>query len=127
MKSIALCAYVFAMTAILNSAPREVAWTGWFSDERCAAGRAKSGAFTATNPDCAKRCITEGAAPVFISEQAQAIFKIRNYPAAVDDLGYHLEIKATLDEENHTLSIDSVKRLAYEGASCARPKKAGPK
>jgi hypothetical protein len=43
--------------------------TGWFSDQKCASPRAASGTFTAMNPDCAnaKKCIENGARPVFIS------------------------------------------------------------
>jgi hypothetical protein len=73
----------------------------------------------------AKRCIERGAAPVFISEQAKGIFKVKDYPGIIDDLGYHVEIAAMVDESAKTISVQKVKRLSYEGATCARPKKIG--
>jgi hypothetical protein len=39
---------------------------GWLSDEGCARGRAESGVFTATNGECAKRCVSEGKKIVLI-------------------------------------------------------------
>jgi hypothetical protein len=69
----------------------------------------------------------KGAAPVFISEQVKAIFKIEDYPGVVNDLGYHVEIAAMVDESAKTISVRKGKRLSYEGATCARPKKIGTK
>ena len=60
--------------------------------------RAASGTFTATNSDCAKRCIQNGSAPAFISEQAQAVFTVKDYPAVADDLGFRVEELAEVDE-----------------------------
>jgi hypothetical protein len=54
-------------------------WTGWFSDEACATARANSGVYTATNPDCARKCIEKGGAVVFIAEQEGAIYIVKNY------------------------------------------------
>ena len=91
-----------------------------FSDSQCASARASAGLYTATNPDCAKTCIQKGATPVFISEQAKAVFKVRDYPGVLDDLGYRVEIDAAVDLASKTVSIEHVKRLSYEGASCER-------
>ena len=102
---------------------KSVSWTGWFSDLKCASARAASGTFTATNSDCAKRCIEAGAAPVFISEQAKAIFQVKAYSAVVGDLGYHLEVQGTVDDAANTITIEKVKRLDYEVRACVRPKK----
>jgi hypothetical protein len=107
---------------VADTASKRVTWTGWFSDVKCASGRAASGVFTATNPDCARKCIQEGAAPVFISEQARAVFTVKDH-VVLDDLGYHVEIQATVDAAAKTISDLKVKRLEYEGAACGRPKK----
>jgi hypothetical protein len=101
---------------------KSVTWTGWFSDSQCATARAKSGVFTPTNPDCARKCIENGSAVVFISEQAQALYTVKGYASAVDDLGYRLEIQASIDNGAKILTVHSAKRLEYKGASCARPK-----
>lgn len=109
------------LAAFAEPTPQNIAWTGWFSDNACAAPRVKNGYITATNPECAKKCIEKGEAAVFISEQAKDLFKISGYTGAVEDLGYHVEVKGTVDPSSRTLSIKSVKRLEYQGASCARP------
>jgi hypothetical protein len=101
---------------------KDAGLTGWFSDEGCATGRVKSGLISPTNPECARKCIDSGKAVVFISEQEKALFKVKDYHAAKDDLGYHIEISGTLDKASGTITVKSVKRLGdYEGPSCARP------
>jgi hypothetical protein len=110
-----------------SAAEKSVTWTGWFSDFNCASGRAASGIFTATNPDCAKICLEKGAAPVFISEQAKAIFRVKDSASVIENLGYHIEVQATVDEAAGTIGIQKLTRLSYEGAACGRPKKSGGK
>jgi hypothetical protein len=102
---------------------KSVTWTGWFSDQGCASGRAASGVFTATNPECAKKCIEGGAEAVFIGEEAKAVYKVKDYPSVVDDLGWRLEIAGTVDESAKTISVTSVRRLAPVVLSCGRPRK----
>ena len=121
-----MAAFSLIFLALAGGAKAEeksVTWTGWFSDVKCAAPRAAAGVFTITNPDCAKSCLEKGAAPVFISEQARAIFQVKDYSSIIADLGYHLEIQGTVDEAAKTIAIRDVKRLAYQGAACARPRK----
>jgi len=123
--------FVYAILAFLPTlAPAEtktVTWTGWFSDSKCAVARASSGTFTATNPECAKTCIEKGAAAVFISEQAKAVFKVKDYSNVIDDLAYRVEINAKLDDASRTLSIEKVTRLEYNAPACYRPKMRAPK
>jgi hypothetical protein len=126
-RSLSVAAAFFAASLALagdsEPATQSVTWTGWFSDFDCASGRVASGIIAATNPDCAKQCIAKGAAPVFISEQAKALFQVKAYPKLVDDLGYHVEVQAKVDTEAKTIEILQVKRLEYQGASCGRPPK----
>jgi hypothetical protein len=116
-----------ALVGGVGAEEKNVTWTGWFSDVKCAAPRAAAGVFTITNPDCAKSCLEKGAAPVFISEQAKAIFQVKDYSSIIDDLGYRLEIQGAVDEAAKTIAIRNVKRLAYQGAACARPRKSAEK
>ena len=122
-----LCISLCALTSTLCAETKRVIWTGWFSDSQCATARAAAGSFSATNPDCAKKCIENGSAPVFISEQERAVFKIKNYSSALDDLGYYLEITGVVDEAEKTISVEKVKRLSQEGAACTRQRKADSK
>jgi hypothetical protein len=102
-------------------------WKGWFSDLSCAASRATSGVFTGTNPECAKKCLESGVPPAFISDEAKAVLRVQGHPTLKDDLGYYVEVTGEVDMDAKTINVRSVKRLEYQGASCARPKPAGKK
>ncbi len=113
---------------LANSAPAKArTFIGWLSDESCAMARAKDGVFAPTNPDCAKRCIQAGKTVGFISADEKAVFKVRNYHKAIEDLGWRLELTADLDEDSKELTVQSVKRLEQQGAMCGRPVKKSPK
>ena len=117
-----MTAGVMLMAVSSEAATKSVTWTGWFSDAKCAPGRVASGTLGPNNPDCVQMCLEKGAAPVFISEQAKALFVVKGYSQVVEDLGYHVEITADLDEGAGTISVQKVKRLSYQGAACARPR-----
>jgi hypothetical protein len=120
-------AQVFAVwlaAAVIGADTSEVkTWTGWFSDMGCASPRVARGLIGPSNPDCVKRCLDEGATPVFVSEQAKALFEVKDYPSVKDDVGYHVELTGTVDAEAKTIAVQTVKRLSYVGSLCARPKK----
>jgi hypothetical protein len=97
--------------------------TGWFSDERCAPARLTVEKLGPSNPDCSATCIKNGAAAVFISETGREILKVKNHAGVIDDLGYHVAVTGTVDRETHTVTVESVKQLSYDGAACARPRK----
>jgi hypothetical protein len=118
-----ICIIPFVLAGAAETGEKNVTWTGWFSDLKCASARAVAGTFTATNPDCAKSCIKTGISPVFVSEQAKALFIVKDFPSIFDDLGFHVEVQATVNEAARTITIQKVKRLEYEGAACERPKK----
>jgi hypothetical protein len=61
---------------------------------------------------------------VFVSEQDKLLVKVRSHPGLKDDLGYHLEVTGELDRASGTIAVETVKRLAFEGAACARPRPA---
>ena len=105
----------------LTAADKPVTWSGWFSDFQCASAHAAAGIFAATNPECSKTCIEKkGAAPVFVSEQAKAVFTVKGYPGLIDDLGYHVQVEGSVDEAAKTIKIAKVTRLGYDGAACSR-------
>ena len=73
---------------------------------------------------CVKKCLDEGSPAVFISEQAKAVYEVRDYPAAKDDVGFRVEITGDVDEKAGTVAVKSVKRLSEVTAMCLVPKKA---
>lgn len=100
----------------------ETAIRGWLSDEGCARGRAESGTFTATNPECAKECVAKGKKIVLIDPERKMIFEIANQTLAKKNIGDYVEIAGEMDLEAKTLRIATLKMLTRGSASCGRPK-----
>lgn len=125
MKNVVLALGLMLCPAFGGAAP--VTLTGWFACEKCTAPRAAKGDLTPSNPVCAKKCIDEGTPAVFISEQGKELLRVKNHAAVTNDLGYHVEVTGEVDPASKTISIQSVKQLGYEGASCARPRKSAKK
>lgn len=99
-----------------------VKWTGWFSDKQCA--RITPGEEPRPNGTaCVKKCLDEGAPAVFISEQARAIYELRDHASVKQDVGYYVEMTGVVDEKAKTLSVKSVKRLSEVTAACLLPRK----
>ena len=100
-------------------------WTGWFSDKQCA--RATPGEAPRPNGTaCVKKCLAEGSPPVFISEQAKAIYLVVGQESVAKDVGYRVELTGVVDEQAKTVSVTSVKRLSEVPAICL-PRKAARK
>src|SRR5277367_424120 len=112
-----------ALPRQLNAGVSKSVLRGWLSDESCASGRAGSGDYTATNPDCAKKCVHEGKRIVLIDPDRKRLLVILNKSAAVDSVGDYVEISGDLDEQAKTLHIESIKLLEKGRAMCAVPAK----
>ncbi|MGA2347844.1 MAG: hypothetical protein ABSF93_17675 [Candidatus Sulfotelmatobacter sp.] len=113
------CAYVGL--AQQSARPSEPAIRGWLSDEGCARGRAQSGTFTATNPDCAKECVAKGKKIVLIDPERKMIFVIVNQDLAKKNVGDYVEIAGHMDLQAKTVRVDSLKMLEPGTATCDRP------
>ena len=100
-------------------------WTGWFSDRQCAHEPKADEAVRPNGTSCVKECLLKGVAPVFLSEQTNAIYKVLDHPGVRDDVGYRVEVAVDVDEKAKTVSIRSVKRLSEVTAMCLLPKKRG--
>jgi hypothetical protein len=121
--AIGLGAAVLAVDSRDEPVLTSATWTGWFSDKGCAAPRIEKGIVGPNNPGCVKRCLDEGATPVFVSEQAKALFEVMDYAPVRADLFYHLEVTGMVDAKAKTIAVKSVRRLEYVGPMCARPTK----
>lgn len=97
-------------------------WTGWFSDKQCARVRPDEEP-RPNGTACVKKCLDEGSPAVFISEQAKAVYDVRDYASAKDDVGFRVEITGEVDEKAKAVSVKSVKRLSEVTAMCLVPKK----
>jgi hypothetical protein len=117
-----LALVVLFMTTTVGAQSKPVTWTGWFSDKGCA--RITPGEYPRPNGTaCVRKCLKEGTVPVFISEQMRAIYEVRDVASVTDNVGFHLEINAEVDEKAKTVSVKSVKRLSEVTASCLIPRK----
>jgi len=96
---------------------------GWLSDEGCAGGRARSGTYTGTNPDCAKKCVHDGKKIVLVDPDHKRLLTIANQDAAREQVGDYVEINGELDEQTRSLHIDSLKLLEKGRAMCDVPAK----
>ena len=109
--------------AVLPIPEETTTWTGWFSDKGCAESKVKSGNISPNGTECVKRCLRDGATPVFLSEQAKAMFEVKDHAGVLSDVGYRVEVTGVVDEEAKTISVRSVKRLSEVVQTCALPKK----
>jgi hypothetical protein len=111
------------MASTAKAESKAVTWTGWFSDITCAKGRVENGVIAPNNTICVKKCLGEGAKAVFISEQAKAMFEVKDHATVIEDVGYHVELKGVADGAAKTVSVTSVRRLSEVTNMCGVPKK----
>ena len=116
-----LAAISLLFVALAQTPPETIKVHGWLSDESCARARAASGTYTATDPECAKRCVAEGKKIVFIDPDARAVFNIANQDAARGNIGDEVEVTGSIDARSNTLNIDSLKLISCGVAVCKRP------
>src|SRR3954470_21583754 len=78
--------------------------TGWISDSSCGKGNAKG---DAEARECAKSCLKNGAAPVFVSDADQKVYKL-----AGKDVKDHLDykVKVTGNVAGDTLTVQDIRK-----------------
>jgi hypothetical protein len=79
-------------------------WDGWVSDEKCGAKGADP-----SHAACATKCVTGGAAIVFIAGKDKTIYKVDNQDALKDHVGHYVNIEGTLTGDS--LHVDKVTML----------------
>lgn len=117
------CLIFCALTPTPQFAGEKSVVRGWLSDEGCAGGRAKSGTYTGTNPDCAKKCVAEGKKIVLVDRDHKRLLVIVNQDAAKESVGDYVEINGDLNQQNKTLRVESLKLLEKGRAMCDVPAK----
>jgi hypothetical protein len=113
-------------TSMLGVAPPPadtVIWNGWFSDKGCAEAKVKAEEVTPNGTACVKRCLEDGATPVFVNPVTRTFYEVKDHPSAKDDVGYYLELTGVVNEKAKTISVRAVKRLGDVIQMCARPPK----
>lgn len=82
----------FAAMALAGLAPA-AEFKGWISDASCGAGNAGS---NQAARECADRCIKGGAAPVFVTEKEQTVYKVSNADLAKQHLKGKVQVTGEL-------------------------------
>ncbi len=80
---------------------------GWMSDASCGAsnGNGSEGA-----RECAKRCVENGAAPVFVSEADQKVYKLSGKFNAKEHMDH--KIKVSGDVKGDTISVKEITKAS---------------
>jgi len=111
---------LIALLAPLTFAADET-YAGWVSDSGCALARASAGTYTATNPDCARRCVKEGKKVVLISQERKTVFSIENPEALRSEVGNKVIVLAISVGKN-SLHVNKVTSSEKSSPECGRPR-----
>ena len=113
---------MLAATARPAEPSATVTLNGWFSDRGCAAAKMNDETITPNGTACVKRCLEEGAPPVFVDPKGRVMYDVKDHPSLNDDVGYYLELTGVVDEAAKTISVRSVKRIGDVIQMCGRKK-----
>lgn len=94
---IALLAVSFLTPALAHAAE----WTGWVTDEHCAAKGANAG-----HKACAEKCANGGSKLVFYNEGDKKIYKLDNQDLAKQHLGH--EVKVSGEATGDSIKVASI-------------------
>jgi hypothetical protein len=95
-----------AAVALAGIAPA-AEFKGWISDASCGAGNAGS---NQAARECADRCIKGGAAPVFVTEKEQNVYKVNNAELAKAHLKGKVQVTGELKGDTlHIAKIVDIK------------------
>ena len=76
-------------------------WTGWITDDQCAAKGAK-----ADHADCAKKCHGSGAKLVFYNTGDEKIYTLDNQDLAAKNIGH--EVTVTGEAEGTAIKVSAI-------------------
>jgi hypothetical protein len=99
---VALLALVLGMATMVAGAASSTRINGWISDSMCGAKH------LGTNPECVKKCIEGGKAPVFVDEDKKAVWTIDNPDAVKNFYGEHVTVTAKTDPAKKSVHIVSI-------------------
>ena len=80
-------------------------WTGWITDEQCAAKGAK-----AEHADCAKKCLENGAKLVFYNTADEKLYTLDNQDLAAKHVGH--EVKVTGEASGNDIKVAAIEAAA---------------
>jgi hypothetical protein len=118
MKTTKLLLLIALLSTIAFAA--DETYVGWVSDSGCALARASAGKYTATNPECARRCVKEGKKIVLISQELKNVFVIENPEALKSEVGNKVRVSASATGKN-SLHVNKLMTSEKSNPECERP------
>lgn len=101
---IALAAIALLVPAL--AAADAASWTGWVTDDSCAAKGAN-----AEHASCAKKCLDNGGKLVFYNPADEKIYNLDNQKLAEEHIGHEVVVKGTAEGDSITVeSIEAAKK-----------------
>jgi Protein of unknown function (DUF5818) len=97
---------VLALVLIAAPAMYAASWTGWISDEHCAAKGAK-----AEHKGCALKCAERGAKLVFLNGADEKVYALDNQALAKEHLGHEVTVSGEANGDSiKVTSIEEAKK-----------------
>jgi hypothetical protein len=104
-KRVLLIIGIYLCTMSVLAFAKDQTWAGWISDSKCGVNGANAGHMA-----CAKKCIAEGAKPVFVSDSEQKIIPVANPEMLRDHVGEHVKLVGTMS--NGSVHVDKVDMMS---------------
>jgi hypothetical protein len=92
----AVAIVLFAAGAVLAA---DGSWTGYISDDHCAAKGAKEG-----HADCAAKCVKEGAKYVLVNDTDKKVYALDAQEKVAAHAGHHVTIKGSAEGDSIKVS-----------------------
>ena len=93
---------LLSMAAVAAFAADAMTVNGYVSDAMCGAKHAGTGAA------CAKKCLSGGEKPVFVTEEKKEVWTIDNPDSVKDAWGKHVALTVTEDASAKSVHVDKV-------------------
>ena len=103
--TIVLFALLALAVAALAGAGTKGTWTGWVTDEHCAAKGAN-----ADHKACAEKCLKNGSKLVFYNDADKKVYSLDNQEVAKQNIGYEVKVTGEVDGKN--IKVDSISPAA---------------
>lgn len=101
MKKTLIAIAAIALLVPVLAAAGTGSWTGWVTDDHCAAKGAK-----AEHASCAKKCLDNGGKLVFYNTADEKIYNLDNQKLAEEHLGHEVVVKGTV--EGDTIKVATI-------------------
>lgn len=83
---------------------------GWISDSKCGAMHMGTGAA------CVKKCVGDGAKPVFVDDAKKQVWTIDNPDVVAGHYGHHVAVQGTENAADKSVHISSLTMLKDQGS-----------